>query len=74
LRTSEALSKAVHANANIASLIMFAVIYTLLFFVFIYSLDRKIKKGPEMRDENDGGAGGSSGGENSNEPYGAKSP
>ncbi len=44
LRTSEALSKAVHANAIITSLIMFSIIYTLLFFVFIYSLDRKIKK------------------------------
>jgi cytochrome d ubiquinol oxidase subunit I len=66
LRTSEALSKAVHANAIITSLIMFSIIYTLLFFVFIYSLDRKIKKGPEMRDENNGGGSGG----NSGEPYG----
>ncbi|MBS1992600.1 MAG: cytochrome ubiquinol oxidase subunit I [Cyanobacteria bacterium SZAS LIN-3] len=51
LRTSEALSKAVHAGAIVSSLIMFIVIYALLFLVFIYSLDRKIKRGPELHDD-----------------------
>lgn len=46
LRTSDALSKAVTANYVIFSLIMFAVIYVILFLLFIYLLDKKIKKGP----------------------------
>lgn len=46
LRTSDALSKAVTANHVIFSLIMFAVIYVILFLLFIYLLDKKIKKGP----------------------------
>jgi len=71
LRTSEALSKAVHANAIVSSLIMFMLIYALLFLVFIYSLDRKIKKGPEMHDENNGGgASGNAAGTKGDEPYG----
>ncbi|HEY9788543.1 MAG TPA: cytochrome ubiquinol oxidase subunit I, partial [Candidatus Obscuribacterales bacterium] len=51
LRTSEALSKAVQAEQIMASLVMFTIIYALLFLVFIYSLDRKIKHGPEMHPE-----------------------
>lgn len=47
LRTSEALSKAVTAEHIMASLLMFAIIYALLFLVFIYTLDRKIKHGPD---------------------------
>lgn len=47
LRTSEALSKLVTANMVLASLIMFSVVYILLFALFIYLLDRKIKQGPE---------------------------
>lgn len=47
LRTSDALSKSVQAEAVLASLILFTVIYALLFAVFIYSLDRKIKHGPD---------------------------
>ncbi|HEY9870215.1 MAG TPA: cytochrome ubiquinol oxidase subunit I [Candidatus Obscuribacterales bacterium] len=47
LRTSDALSKAVAAGAVLGSLVLFAVIYLLLFLVFIYSLDRKIKHGPD---------------------------
>jgi len=46
LRTSEGLSKTVTANMVLTSLIMFANIYTMLFVLFIYLLDRKIKKGP----------------------------
>lgn len=47
LRTSEGLSHSVGAHAVMASLILFSFIYALLFMVFIYSLDRKIKHGPE---------------------------
>jgi cytochrome d ubiquinol oxidase subunit I len=46
LRTSDAFSKAVTANQIVFSLIMFMLIYTLLFALFIYLLDRKIKHGP----------------------------
>lgn len=52
LRTSDGISKAVAANAVLASLIMFTLLYALLFFLFIYLLDRKIKHGPE-EDENE---------------------
>jgi cytochrome d ubiquinol oxidase subunit I len=54
LRTSEALSEAVNANQVIFSLIFFTLIYALLFTLFIYLLDRKIKKGPydESEEEN----------------------
>jgi cytochrome bd ubiquinol oxidase subunit I len=47
LRTSDALSKAVGANEVLGSIIMFIVIYALLFVVWVYVLDSKIKQGPE---------------------------
>ncbi len=46
LRTSDALSKSVSANQVLSSLIMFTLIYTILFLLFLYLLDRKIKHGP----------------------------
>ena len=46
LRTSDALSKVVTANQVLFSLILFAVIYTLLLALFIYLLNKKIKHGP----------------------------
>jgi cytochrome d ubiquinol oxidase subunit I len=46
LRTSDALSVVVTANQVVFSLIMFAVIYLLLFLLFLYLLDKKIKAGP----------------------------
>jgi len=52
LRTSDALSKTVTANQVWFSLIMFTLIYSLLFVLFIYLLNKKIKKGPhETEDE-----------------------
>ena len=45
LRTSEALSIAVTANQVLASLIMFTVVYSLLFILFVYLLNKKIKHG-----------------------------
>ncbi|MCC6546687.1 cytochrome ubiquinol oxidase subunit I [Candidatus Sumerlaeota bacterium] len=47
LRTSDGVSKAIGAQSVIASLIMFTLIYILLFAMFIYLLDRKIKHGPD---------------------------
>lgn len=46
LKTSDALSKAVHADAVLFSLIMFGLLYLLLFLVWVYVLDREIKHGP----------------------------
>ncbi|MBI4309307.1 MAG: cytochrome ubiquinol oxidase subunit I [Candidatus Omnitrophica bacterium] len=50
LRTSEGLSKAVQAHAVLTSLIMFTLIYLLLFILFVYLFDSKIKHGPEEPD------------------------
>jgi len=47
LRTSEALSKAVVANQVFGSIIMFILIYALLFAVWLFVLDSKIRQGPE---------------------------
>lgn len=46
LRTSDALSASVQANQVLFSLIMFFLIYALLFALFIYMLNKKIKHGP----------------------------
>lgn len=47
LRTSDGLSKAVSSGQILFSLILFTFIYILLFILFIYLLDHKIKHGPE---------------------------
>ena len=47
LRTSDGLSKSVSAPEVLISLILFFIVYTLLFFVWLYVLDREIKHGPE---------------------------
>lgn len=47
LRISEGLSKAVQANQILASIVMFLVVYSFLFFLFVYLLNKKIKHGPE---------------------------
>lgn len=54
LKTSEGLSKAVKANQVLTSLILFIVIYLLLFALFIYLLDRRIKTGPEEETPDEG--------------------
>jgi cytochrome d ubiquinol oxidase subunit I len=53
LRTSEGLSKAVKANAVLTSLIMFTFIYLLLFVLYIYLFDSKIKHGPDDLDHDE---------------------
>jgi cytochrome bd ubiquinol oxidase subunit I len=46
LRTSEGFSQEVSANQIVFSLVLFAVVYTLLLLLFLYSLNKKIKHGP----------------------------
>jgi cytochrome d ubiquinol oxidase subunit I len=46
LRTSDALSKTVTANQVLFSLVMFMLVYALLFVLFLYLLNKKIKHGP----------------------------
>ncbi len=50
LRTSEGLSAVVKAEAVLTSLILFTIIYALLFAVFVFLLNDKIKHGPDDRD------------------------
>ncbi len=47
LRTSDALSKVVTANQVIFSLVLFSLVYSLLFALFIYLLNKKIQHGPQ---------------------------
>ncbi len=47
LRTSDSVSKSVTGGSILGSLIMFSFVYLLLFLLFIYVLDRKIRGGPE---------------------------
>lgn len=50
MRTADGLSKVVTAEAVLASLILFTVVYLLLFAVFVYLLNDKIQHGPDMGD------------------------
>ena len=53
LRTSDALSEAVTANQVVFSLVLFTFVYTLLFALFIFLLNRKIQHGPGFKDSDD---------------------
>lgn len=53
MRTSQGLSAVVAANHVLASLIMFTVIYSLLFAVFLYLLTRKIQHGPDHGEDSE---------------------
>ena len=53
LRTSEGLSKVVTKSMVLSSLVMFTIVYSMLFFLFIYLLDRKIKAGPAAVETHD---------------------
>lgn len=46
LKTSEGVSQNIRAGEVLASLVMFTFIYLLLFILFIFLLDQKIRKGP----------------------------
>jgi len=52
LRTKDALSAVVSAGETLTSLILFTLVYLLLFALFIYLLDHKIKEGPVDLDLN----------------------
>ncbi len=47
LRTKDAVSKSVHPGQVLASIAMFGVIYALLFAVWVFVLDHKLRHGPE---------------------------
>lgn len=47
LRISEGLSKSVTANQVLSSIVMFSIVYTVLFVLFIYLLNEKVKHGPQ---------------------------
>lgn len=53
LRTSEAFSQSVSANQILFSIILFFIVYALLFVLFVYLLDRKIKHGPYDESDDD---------------------
>lgn len=54
MRTSEGVSRSIVAGQVVGSLIMFSVIYTFLFSMFIFLLNRKIKAGPTELEETGG--------------------
>ena len=50
LRTRDGVSRVVSAGQALTSLLLFVFVYTLLFALFIYLLDHKIKQGPVEED------------------------
>lgn len=46
MRTQHGISPSVHATHILASIVMFSSVYVLLFMLFLFLLDHKIKKGP----------------------------
>ena len=46
MRTSDGLSKSVHASHVLGSMIMFGIVYFLLFLVWVYVMNEKIQHGP----------------------------
>jgi cytochrome d ubiquinol oxidase subunit I len=51
LRTADGLSKSVVADQVLGSIVMFGFIYLLLFAIWVFVLDRKIRHGPEEPEE-----------------------
>jgi cytochrome d ubiquinol oxidase subunit I len=49
LRTSEAVSRNLVSSQVLGSIVMFGVIYTLLFVLWVFLLNDKIQKGPEPK-------------------------
>lgn len=50
LRTSEGLSAVVRANTVLAAIVLFSAVYLLLFAVFLFLLNDKIRHGPDESD------------------------
>lgn len=55
LRISEGLSKVVTAGQVLGSIIMFGIVYSFLFVLFIVLLDQKIRHGPKTKEEEESG-------------------
>jgi cytochrome d ubiquinol oxidase subunit I len=53
LRATQGVSASISSPQVVGSIIMFIVIYVLLFVLFLFLLDRKIKHGPEKEEESD---------------------
>lgn len=51
LRISDGVSKAVTANQILGSIILFLIVYTFLFILFLYMLNEKVKHGPDYYEE-----------------------
>ncbi|MEO1524012.1 MAG: cytochrome ubiquinol oxidase subunit I [Planctomycetota bacterium] len=51
LRTKDGLSESVTAQQVLSSIILFAVIYSLLFAIWVFVLNKKIQHGPETPEE-----------------------
>ena len=51
LRTSDGLSESVTAEQVLSSIVLFGVIYSLLFAIWIFVLNHKIQHGPESLEE-----------------------
>lgn len=51
LRISEGLSKTIVASQVLGSIVLFGLVYTFLFILFIYLLHQKIKHGPTFKEE-----------------------
>jgi cytochrome d ubiquinol oxidase subunit I len=51
LRTVDAVSSTINGEQVLASLLMFAVLYGLLFVLFLFLLNRHIQEGPQPLDE-----------------------
>lgn len=56
LRTSDGVSEAVSGEMVLGSILMFAALYALLFALWVYLLDRTIRRGPAPMEEARGGA------------------
>lgn len=50
MRTEEGISRSIVGSQVLASLIVYVSMFTLLFFVFLFLLDQKIKQGPEDKE------------------------
>jgi cytochrome d ubiquinol oxidase subunit I len=50
MRTSEGISRSVSAGAVVFSLVLFTLIYTLLFALFLFLLNAKVTHGPLAED------------------------
>lgn len=48
MRTAEGVSRSIHAEQVVGSLIMFICMYTLILLLFIFLFNRKVKHGPEL--------------------------